>query len=154
MIIIWNRKDALRRQTINWCGQFAKRWSKQSGNGLLYHRQSFYLPERKNAAGEDHGQRAGHSSRGNCFSGGGHWNWPDLGLQVGSDNFAHVNQCMYQLVVALEHSRVLAIFCSTVFTSDHPSTMCTLYTFNTRMVWSENCATFNREYSRVLECHL
>ena len=58
------------------------------------------------------------------------------------------------LVVALEHSRVLAIFCSTVFTSDHPSTMCTLYPLNTRVVWSENHATFNREYSRVLECHL
>ena len=36
------------------------------------------------------------------------------------------------LVVALEHSRVLAIFCSTVFTSDHPcieSKQCNLNTW-------------------------
>ena len=57
------------------------------------------------------------------------------------------------LVVALEHSRVLANLCSTVFTSDHlciKSKQCTL---NTWVVWNENCATRNREYSRVLECH-
>ena len=36
------------------------------------------------------------------------------------------------VVVAFEHSRVLAIFCSTVFTSDHPcieSKQCTLNTW-------------------------
>ena len=58
------------------------------------------------------------------------------------------------LEVAFEHSRVLAIFCSTFFTSDHPCTMCTLYTLNTIVVWSENPARKNREHSRVLECHL
>ena len=66
----------------------------------------------------------------------------------------YYDKLIFTLVVALEHSRVLAIFCSTVFTSDHPSTMCTLNPLNTRVVWSENHATFNREYSRVLECHL
>ena len=57
------------------------------------------------------------------------------------------------LVVALEHSRVLAIFCSTVFPSDHPCIESKQSTLNTWMVWNENCATRNCEYSRVLECH-
>ena len=60
---------------------------------------------------------------------------------------------IYLLVVALEHSRVLAIFCSTVFTSDHPCIESKQCTLNTWVVWNENCATRNREYSRVLECH-
>ena len=61
--------------------------------------------------------------------------------------------CSFVLVVALEHSRVLAIFCSTVFPSDNPCIESKQSTLNTRMVWNENCATRNREYSRVLECH-
>ena len=60
---------------------------------------------------------------------------------------------LYLLVVALEHSRVLAIFCSMVFTSDHLCIQSVKCTHCTWVVWNENCATRNREYSRVLECH-
>ena len=56
-------------------------------------------------------------------------------------------------MVALEHSRVLAIFCCTIFTSDHRRIESKQWTLNTWVVWNENCATRNREYSRVLECH-
>ena len=56
-------------------------------------------------------------------------------------------------MVALEHSRVLAIFCSMVFTSDHLCIQSVKCTHCTWVVWNENCATRNREYSRVLECH-
>ena len=59
----------------------------------------------------------------------------------------------FSLVVALEPSRVLAIFCSTVFTSDHPCIESKQCNLNTWVVWNEDCATRNREYSRVLECH-
>ena len=59
----------------------------------------------------------------------------------------------YQLEVALEHSQVLAIFCSMVFTSDHLCIQSVKCTHCTWVVWNENCATRNREYSRVLECH-
>ena len=61
--------------------------------------------------------------------------------------------CGCKLVVAFQRLRVLAISCSTVFISDHPCIESTLFTLNTWVVWSENCATKNREHSRVLECH-
>ena len=50
-----------------------------------------------------------------------------------------------KVVVALEHSRVLAIFCSMVFTSDHQCIESKQCTLNTWVVWNENCATRNRE---------
>ena len=59
----------------------------------------------------------------------------------------------FTLVVALEHSRVLTIFCCTVFTSDHPCIESKQRALNTWVVWNENCATRNREYSQALECH-
>ena len=39
------------------------------------------------------------------------------------------------------------------FTSDHPCIKSTQCTLNTWVFWNESCATRNREYSRVLECH-
>ena len=65
----------------------------------------------------------------------------------------YYDKLVYTLVVALEHSRVLAIFCSTVFTSDHPCIESKQCNLNTWVVWNEDCATRKREYSRLLECH-
>ena len=73
---------------------------------------------------------------------------------VSSLNWWPTREWASKLVVAFEHSRVLAIFCSKVFTSDHPCTMCTMYTLKTWVIWSENHATKSSEHSRVLECHL
>ena len=56
----------------------------------------------------------------------------------------------YKLVVALEHSRVFAIFCSMVFTSDHlciESKQCTL---NTWVVWNSLKWKLRYKKSRIL----
>ena len=60
------------------------------------------------------------------------------------------SSCVYILVVALEQSRVLAIFCITVFTSDHPCIESKQCTLNTWVVWNSLKWKLRYKKSRIL----